>query len=549
MGLCCFRRPGFFPLLLLLVCGPFSLSGQNVSDIVGDTFEELEGQGLLIRTSPIGVRVFIDGVESGQTPLAVNNLRSGEYYIRLLKDGYRERRFTITLSASSRLVVSIRMEEASGQVLFRIKKAEGSPPEETLPFNPVILTGGETLTVSPATGASPVVSLPVGYRTIQVRAFGWEDAVKTLYVREDRMISADIILNPASFTLSGGLVSRARFNPANSGLLGITEFRFEVSAPGRGSLRVKNQEGKVVYTAPLGPFRTWSQSAAWNGRDAGGEQLPGGTYQVLIEAEALSGDESGPVSRQLHLETKIDPSLNIYPLSLRGGIAGLLLSPAPAVLPSGSFQIEGSLLFGGTAPEERPFSALPFDVGVRFSFLDRLEITGLLNALPRFTGSASWGLAGSVKWAFLRDNEGPGPLGLAAGLSYAWEENNAAPLGPGTGAGFYAPLSWRFDRLSLLFSPGLRWPVPRDLRPRLLFFGGILHQGAWFIAGYSLRTELNFSEASGGEKDGSPVFFASAGEFKFYPPPSNVVFTISGGFWAAGIRIGGFGGLGFGLIY
>jgi hypothetical protein len=312
---------------------------------------------------------------------------------------------------------------------------------------------------------------------------------------------------------------------------------------------VKNQEGKVVYTASLGPFRTWSQSAAWNGRGAGGEQLPGGTYQILIEAETLPWDDSGPVSRQLHLETKIDPSINIYPLSLRGGIAGLLLSPVPAVLPSGSFQIEGNLLFGGTAPGERPFSTLPFDVGVRFSFLDRLEITSLLNALPRFGGSASWGLAGSVKWAFLRDNEGPNPLGLAAGLSYAWEENGAAPLGPGTGAGFYAPLSWRFDHLSLLFSPGLRWPVPVDLVPRPLLSGGILYQGAWFIAGYSLRAELNFSEASGEENGGDPLFFSSGGEFKFYPPPSNVVFTISGGFWTAGSQAGGFGGVGFGLIY
>jgi hypothetical protein len=540
MGLRGFRPLVFLPLLFGWLCLPFPLLGQNASDIVGDTFEEVEGRGLLIRTKPIGVRVFIDGVERGQTPLALNSLGSGEYAVRLIKEGYRERRFRITLSASSRLIVSIAMEEASGQVFFRIKKAGGSPPEELLPCNPVILTGGATLAVSPETGESAIVSLPAGYRTIHVRAFGWEDAVKTLYVQENQTVSAEITLSPAAFTLGNGSVSRARFNPANSGILGITEFRFEVSAPGNGRLTVEDPEGRVVYAASLGPFSTWSQSAAWNGRGADGEALPEGVYQALIEAESLSWDGSAPVSRQLRLETRIDPLAAIYPLSLRGGIAGLLLSPVPAALPSGSFQIEGNLLFGGTAPGERPFSTLPFDVGVRFSFLDRLEIAGLLNALPRFGGSASWGFAGSAKWVLLRDDDGP-PLGLAAGLSYAWED---APLGPGAGAGLYVPLSWRFDRLSLLFSPGVRWPVPVDLLPRLLVSGGLLYRGSWFIAGYSLRTELNFSENREG-----PFFFASAGELKFYPPPSNWVFTLSGGFWLSPSHAGGFGGLGFGLIF
>jgi hypothetical protein len=547
-----FFRPLFFlSLLPLFLCWIFPppLAGQNLSDIHGDSFEEVEGRGLAIRTKPIGARVFIDGLERGQTPLILANLMSGEYHIRLEKEGYRERRFNLVLSASSRLIVSIEMEEAAGQVLFHLKKAGGSPPEEALPFRPVILAGGETIAAYPGTGDIPLVSLPAGYRTVQVRAFGWEDAVKTLYVREDRVTTADITLSPAAFALSGGTLSRARFNPANSGLLGTTEFRFEVSAPGRGSLTVKNREGRVVYRVALGPFQTWSQSAAWNGRDARGNLLPEGLYEVLVEAESLSWDGSAPVSQTLSLEVKIDPSANIYPLSLQGGISGLLFSPVPAALPPGSFQIEGSLFFGETVPGEQPFSTLPFDIGIRFSFLDRLELAGLLKGLPGFSGAASWGLTGSVKWVFLRDDEGAVPLGSAAGLSYTWEEKNAVPPGAGTGFGLYAPLSWRFNRLSLLLNPGIRWPVPLDLVSRPFLSGGVLYQGPWFIAGYSLKTEFNFSEAAGGGKDGNPLFLSSGGELKLYPPPSNWVFTLSGGFWFDGSRAGGFGGIGFGIIY
>ncbi|MDR1278626.1 MAG: PEGA domain-containing protein, partial [Treponema sp.] len=548
MSFSCFRRFLFF-LLLPVLCGFFPplLSGQNISDITGDTLEETAGSGLVIRTKPIGARVFIDGIERGQSPLVMNNLKEGEYYIRLVKEGYRERRFKITLSASSRLVVSIELETAAGQVLFRFRKAEGSPPEEQLPLRPVIIADGETAAVRPEFGETPVLSLPVGYRTIQVRAFGWMEAVKTVYVREGELSTAVFTMSPAPFTMSRGTVSRPRFNPANSGSLGLTEFRFEVSAPGRGVLTIKDQAEQVVYRAVLGPFRTWSQSISWNGREAGGAPLPEGRYRAFIETEALPWDGSAPAAQSLVLETEINSSLIIYPLSFQGILAGLLFAPAPVTLPSGSFQIEANLFFGGTAPGERAFSTLPFDVGIRFSPLNRLEITALLNALPRFDGAAALGGGGSLKYVLLHSGEGRLPLGLAAGISYAWAENGAAPIGPGTGMGFYCPLSWRFDPLTLIFSPGIQWPIPHDLVTRPILSGGLHYQGAHFTAGFSLRQEFNVTRDPGSGRDArnrSPLFLQAGGELKWYPPPSNLVFTLSGGLWHNGSQTGGFGGLG-----
>ncbi|MDR0623245.1 MAG: PEGA domain-containing protein [Treponema sp.] len=535
------------PFLTFFWMFPPVLSGQNVSDIAGDTFEEIEGRGLVIRTKPIGARVFIDGLERGESPLAMNNLRSGEYHIRLVKEGYRERRFKVVLSASSRMVVSILLEEAVGQVLFNIQKSAGSLPEDLLPFNPVIFAGGENL--ADRLTAAGTAELPVGYRTIQVRAFGWEDVTRTIYVREGKVQVVDITLSPAPFALTQGAVSRARFNPGNAGSLGLTEFRFEVSAPGRGTITITDREGETVYTAGLGPFRTWSQKAVWNGRGPDGNPLPEGIYRVLVETESLSGDDSAPVSRTLTLQTEIDSSINIYPLSLHGGMAGLLFAPAPGVLPRGSFQIEAGLFFGKTAPGERAFSSLPFDAAVRFSPLDRLEITAVLNSLPKFGGPAVWGVSGSAKWVFLHGQRGF-PPDFAAGLSYAWEEERgAAPFGAGPGLGLHFPLSWRRAPFTLLFSPGIRWPVQDDLIPRLLLSGGLLFQGPWFTAGLSLRPEFDFSAASGAGNGDGPVFLLTGGEFKLYPPPSNLVFTLSGGAWLTGSAAGGFGGVGVGIIY
>ncbi|MDR1240095.1 MAG: PEGA domain-containing protein [Treponema sp.] len=547
MRFCPFR--GVLPLLLSLVLGawffPAPLGAQNISDIVGDSFEEIQGRGLVIRTKPAGARVFIDGLERGETPLTLERLRSGEYHVRLVKEGYRERRFQIVLSASSRLLVSIELEEAVGQVLLRIRRSGESPPPEILPLDPAVFTDGG-VTLRPGSGETPVISLPVGYRTIRVRAFGWEDAARTVFVEENRISSVEFILKPAAYTMDRGQVIRPRFNPVNPGSLGRTEFHFEVSAPGQGTVTVEDSAGWVVYTAPLGPFRTWSQSVVWDGRDPGGEPLPPGIYQARIETESLVRDAAPPQTYILRLETEIDASAHIYPLSLQGLTPGLLFAPVPAVLPTGSFQIETGLFFGKTSPQERAFSSLPFNAGIRFSPASRLELTANMNVLPNFDGDATpWGLAASAKWLFFRDAGGL-PLDLAAGISYAWEmEDGTAPLGPGGGFGLTVPLSWRLKFLTILFGPGMRVPVPGLAIPRLLLSGGLLFQGPWFTGGFSLRPEFNFSEPP--ETESVRLFLG--GELKLYPPPSNLVFSLSGGAWFAGSALGGFGGVGIGLLY
>jgi hypothetical protein len=559
-----------FPLWIL----PPALEAQNVSDITGDSIEEVEGRGLLVRTKPSGAKVFIDGVERGQTPLSISTLGSGEYSLRLVKDGYKDRRLKITMSSRSRLVVSIEMNEAEGQDLLNIRHAAPASSNSVsdsasdsasvsaalsadplgagrLPFNPVIIAGGETL--NPVTIApGPLITLPVGIRTIQVRAFGWEDAAVTVHVRENRVQTADIYLNPAAFSISRPALSRSRFNPGNSGALGTTEFRFEVSAPGTAVITIRDSAGRAVYTAELGEFETWSQTVVWRGRGPDGNPLAGGIYTALIEAESASVD--GPVKSSISLETEIDPSINIYPLSLSGGISGLIFTPVPAVLPRGSFQIDAGLLFGKVSafePAEAAFSGLPFEAGLRFSLLDTLETAAVLNTSPKFGGKADWGITGSVKWVLLRGEETL-PLALAAGFSFTWAENGGeAPLGPGRGAVLYVPLSYRFNSISVLFSPAIRWPGPSDPIPRLLLSAGVLYQGSHFTAGISLRPEFDFSK-NDGSRFSSPADRMSVkmgGEIKFYPPPSNLVFSVLGGAWIRGTYAGGFGGLGIGIIY
>jgi hypothetical protein len=53
---------------------------------------------LLVRSTPPGARVFVDGREYGQTPVTVGNLARGVHRVRVVRDGYAadEQQLTIT---------------------------------------------------------------------------------------------------------------------------------------------------------------------------------------------------------------------------------------------------------------------------------------------------------------------------------------------------------------------------------------------------------------------------------------------------------------------
>jgi hypothetical protein len=52
----------------------------------------------LVRSTPLGARVLIDGREYGRTPLTVGNLSRGAHNVRVVRDGYEpdERQVTVT---------------------------------------------------------------------------------------------------------------------------------------------------------------------------------------------------------------------------------------------------------------------------------------------------------------------------------------------------------------------------------------------------------------------------------------------------------------------
>jgi hypothetical protein len=511
--------------------------------LMGDSVEEVEGRGLIIRSEPSRATVYINGIERGLTPFAFETIPPGEYGIRLARDGYGERWIWVRVREGSRLEVTLNLEAVLGILTLDIRRKAGSPPPEALALRPEIIVDGVSKN-------SSVLSLPVGYRTIRIRAFGWEETVHSVYIHKDFSQALRVEMQAAPFSMTGAELRRSRFNPANSGSLGTTEIAFNVSAPGTGRIVIENQEGETVFSRDLAPFDTWFQSVVWDGRDGGGRPLPDGAYRVLALAESIPRGGSRPVERRAEMTVNIDSSLNIYPLSSTALVSGLFFSPAAPAIPRGSFQLDGTLLFGRAPAAGAAWDALPFAAALRFSPAENLEISAALNATPYFDRNAVNALGGGLKWAFAQPGAGPG---AALALSYAWaNEGTLTPFGSAVGLALSLPLSWALGQnFSLTLSPGLFWTgeegYPAETLPRLLLSGGLLFRRPAFTAGFSLQSRALIAGTDREDPGFGPLM--AAGEIRFFPPPSNMVFSLLAGAWTDYSRIGGFGGIGIGLIY
>ena len=521
--------------LLFLFLIPAALGAQSFNRwhpqffLPGDIIEEREGRGLIIRSNPSGARVFIDGIHRGRTPLHLENLIPGRYIVRLEREGYVDRWVRVTVRDGSTTVLTLGLQQAVGRVFLNVQRPEEPPPGK-LPLRPRVTVDGTVFHLG-------LLEIPAGFRTIRVRAFGWEEFSATLLIEQDSFRDLDVNMVPAAFRVSRYSINRTRFFPANAGSLGTTTINFEVSAPGNGTLTVLDSEWNTVYVRSFGPFETWSQSVVWNGRNSRGEMLPDGVYTLVLSALSVPWDNSPAIEDGFVLNVELDSSRVVFPLTIFSGKSGLLFAPLPALLPPGSFQIDGGL-----------FTGSPFAAAFRVSPLERLETAAALNIIPRQgEGEANFGFGGSVKWVFLNPNEGV--LGAAAGFAYSWAaQGSITSFGLSPGLELFFPFMLNLgSAFSLVFSPAALWTgddvFPWDPLPRLVTSAGLLTQLQYLSAGISIRQEYNFN----GGQAWLPSTMAGI-EVKIFP--SNFVFSLMGGIQIIdGSVQNGFGGLGIGMIF
>jgi len=537
-----------------------------------DTYREISGSGIFIDSVPSGATVYIDGVERGTTPFNLASIKEGQYRIQLIKEGYKDRRFTVTIRKDSRVEVSMDLEDIRGQIQLEVRPDPSAP--SALSFDPRIIIDGSQIDGSQADASGKIetqLSLSAGWRNITVEAFGFERITKSVYVEENTQQTVEIILAPAAFALSNTALRKKRFNPQDAGTSGTTAISFVASAPGAGLLEVLDSGGLAVYSAALGPFTTWQQHLLWNGRTNEDDFVADGNYTIRISA----WDHTETEKQTADLAVVVDSSMEIRPLAIGSSVSGLLLAASPETLPALSFQIEGNLLAGKPLLSDA-WEGLPFGIALRFSPLDNLELAAAFSSYPRFHADTEWGTGASFKWRFRKPLSGTGAdsIGAALALSYGWASKGPYnTLGMGTGAALRLPLSYRVFQsanaevskngsgsqgasggasLDLLLSPLILWAseqgYPDSWIPRLGVEGGALFTYKSIAAGLSLRWDYQIgADNSDAGLDLGPGPLVSALELKWIP--SNFYVSVWGSYWYLKNSPGAFFGLSIGVVY
>jgi hypothetical protein len=100
--------------------------------------------------------------------------------------------------------------------------------------------------------------------------------------------SAQIDVAPGPVAVTTSRIRSAGPNPTRAG----AQVEYELARGGRAALEVHDAAGRAVATVALGPRPAGAGETSWNGRDAGGRQLPAGIYFLTLTLDGQAADRA-----------------------------------------------------------------------------------------------------------------------------------------------------------------------------------------------------------------------------------------------------------------
>jgi hypothetical protein len=433
-------------------------------------------QGLEIDSDPDGASVYLNNRYVGETPLLLKDLAAGRYQLRIELAGFYSHNAWIDF-AGGHLVFSADLREVTGFL-----QVDVDPP------GAAVRVGDRDVVPGAPT------EMPVGLFVARIRLFGYEEHSAQVRIEANSLARLEIRLEPAAFRLEDLRAVRAEFSPDNPGLLGRTRLRFLVAAPGSGSAAVLGPDGQEVWRRQLGPFTTWEQAFDWNGRSAGGAELPDGPYTLLLEARPSSGGDVLSASVPLRLNRALRLSFR----SLWNGSSGLLFVPSPEVLPGGTLQASTFLASGDGS------FRTPWDLSMRVGIGPGFELDARGGVILGYGDTSPWFLGAAAKLPLSR-----GRLESSALAKLAYQGALTDPFTSFTGLSLGLPLSTATGPVRFFLAPELTlslwevadaasdWPDPSFTAWAYLKAGAALGLGSWSVGLSAAARTLPFTRGFG----------------------------------------------------
>jgi hypothetical protein len=217
-----------FPFIafILAAAGAFAFSWTSTPTIQVESASLGGLSSLSVRCDVRGAAVWLDYQVRGTVPLDMTGLAPGAHLLVLRAEGYYDSVVTVTLAADTKTTVTASLQVKTGFLDVKVQ-----PPQAK------VIIDGESY-------SQGVIEAPAGQRTVVVKAFGYVEQTFSIYIPERMVAYLSAALEKAPFEAAGFALSRARFNPRNSGLKGIASVSFGVSAAGYADFVVLGPNGE-----------------------------------------------------------------------------------------------------------------------------------------------------------------------------------------------------------------------------------------------------------------------------------------------------------------
>jgi PEGA domain-containing protein len=157
---------------------------------------------LLVRSTPAGATVFVDGREHGQTPVAIRDLALGAHRVRLVRDGYApaERRVVVTEARPSHsLVVPLAAPRATASRGTQSTPAPATPSTMGRYAGDLVIeskpSGAKVYLDNKLAGTTPLSlrNVAVGSHVVRLERDGyrrWSSAVRVVAAERNRVTAS-----------------------------------------------------------------------------------------------------------------------------------------------------------------------------------------------------------------------------------------------------------------------------------------------------------------------------------------------------------------------
>lgn len=467
-----------------------------------------------INTPQDRVRITVDGILLGYEKWA-GNLSPGPHLITVSAPDYYPAQFPIIVQPNKRYIITIRLRPYTGFLSIGV-----NPPDAE------VFVDGNRMYGS-------LLELPIGRYRVLVRKFGFNEFVTSVAILWRNTSTLNAQLEPAVFEVRSYRVKPEKFNPANKAFYNQSSLLFSVTAPGFGSVEIRDANDAVVYTEALPAFHTWSQRFVWRGKDDKGLPLPDGKYTLKLslwpsiseadKAAAAAQQDPGakeepddPNKPPLAFMTtlQIDSTRLITPAGNSAARPGLLYFANPRV----KELLPGSIEFVGSLPLESPvFPGGSISLGFKIGDSLMLSAEGVFDRAP----------GGGVSGGFLQNIISSGGFDIALMGRLSWN-SAAVPTYPGSGseAELALPLALAAGGFRAGLAPGLIYDLDKGLfLPRA-------SAGLWFAdpginAGLSAQMTFDGSPLL---SPGNPLKAAAEARFLFDRSPFTLFLRLSGQF-------------------